>query len=75
MTILTIPMSDEYRQYADSLENSLERIYVVAREARKKGLDPALVPEPEVANKENTEKYLIETFDYCAGIISELTEE
>ncbi len=33
------------------------------------------IPVPEVANKENTEKYLIETFDYCAGIISELTEE
>ena len=49
MTILTIPMSDEYRQYTDSLENSLESIYAVAREARKKGLDPALVPEPEVA--------------------------
>jgi DNA polymerase II large subunit len=49
MTILKIPMSDEYRQYTDSLENSLESIYAVAREARKKGLDPALVPEPEVA--------------------------
>ncbi len=33
------------------------------------------IPEPEVANKENTEKYLIETFDFCAEIISELTEE
>jgi len=46
---LTIPMSEEYRQYADSLEKQLENIYAVAREARKKGLDPALVPEPEVA--------------------------
>ena len=49
MTILTIPMSEEYRKYADSLEKGLDRIYSVAREARKKGLDPALVPEPEVA--------------------------
>ena len=46
---LTIPMSDEYRQYADGLEKALENIYSVVREARKKGLDPALVPEPEVA--------------------------
>jgi len=46
---LTIPMSKEYRQYADSLEKQLESIYAVAREARKRGLDPALVPEPEVA--------------------------
>jgi DNA polymerase II large subunit len=46
---LTIPMSEEYKHYADFLEKSLESVYVVAREARKKGLDPALVPEPEVA--------------------------
>jgi len=48
-TILTIPMSKEYKQYTASLEKNLESIYAVAREARKKGLDPALVPEPEVA--------------------------
>jgi len=42
-------MSKEYKQYADFLEKSLESIYVVALAARKKGLDPALVPEPEVA--------------------------
>jgi DNA polymerase II large subunit len=42
-------MSKEYRQYADFLEKSLESVYAVAREARKKGLDPLLVPEPEVA--------------------------
>lgn len=46
---MTIPMSDEYRQYADSLEKRLETIYSVAKEARKKGLDPALAPEPEIA--------------------------
>ena len=46
---MTIPMSEEYKQYAAFLEKSLESIYAVAREARKKGLDPALVPEPEVA--------------------------
>jgi DNA polymerase II large subunit len=46
---LTIPMSDEYKQYAAFLEKTLENIYAVAREARKKGLDPALVPEPEIA--------------------------
>ena len=46
---MTIPMSQDYKKYADFLEKSLESIYSVAREARKKGLDPALVPEPEVA--------------------------
>jgi len=42
-------MSKEYKQYADSLEQQLADIYAVVTEARKKGLDPALVPEPEVA--------------------------
>lgn len=46
---MTIPMSQDYKKYADFLEKSLESIYSVARDARKKGLDPALVPEPEVA--------------------------
>jgi len=46
---LTIPMSKEYKQYAAFLEKNLESIYAVARKAREKGLDPALVPEPEVA--------------------------
>ncbi|PVX25004.1 MAG: DNA polymerase II large subunit, partial [Candidatus Bathyarchaeum sp.] len=46
---MTIPMSKDYKQYADLLEKNLENIYAVARKARKKGLDPALVPEPEVA--------------------------
>ena len=46
---MTIPMSKEYKQYADCLEKKLESIYSVARDARKKGLDPSFVPEPEVA--------------------------
>ncbi|MGD9130858.1 MAG: DNA polymerase II large subunit [Candidatus Bathyarchaeota archaeon] len=46
---MTIPMSKEYKQYTASLEKKLENIYTVARKARKKGLDPALIPEPEVA--------------------------
>ncbi|MEJ2281904.1 MAG: DNA polymerase II large subunit, partial [Candidatus Bathyarchaeota archaeon] len=49
MKILTIPMSEDYRQYTTSLERSLESIYDIARKARKKGLDPTLIPEPEVA--------------------------
>lgn len=49
MKILTIPMSEDYRQYATSLERSLESIYDIAKKARKKGLDPTLLPEPEVA--------------------------
>jgi len=46
---LKIPMSEEYKQYTALLEKNLEGIYAVARKAREKGLDPALVPEPEVA--------------------------
>jgi len=46
---LTIPMSKEYKQYTAFLEKNLESIYAIARKAREKGLDPALVPEPEVA--------------------------
>lgn len=46
---MTIPMSKEYKQYAAFLEKNLESIYAVARKAREKGLDPALVPEPEIA--------------------------
>jgi DNA polymerase II large subunit len=42
-------MSKEYKRYAAVLEKSLGSIYAVARKAREKGLDPALVPEPEVA--------------------------
>jgi DNA polymerase II large subunit len=42
-------MSNEYKQYATFLEKSLESVYAVARKAREKGLDPVLVPEPEVA--------------------------
>ncbi len=42
-------MSKEYKKYADYLEKGLENVYDVARKARKKGLDPVLVPEPEVA--------------------------
>lgn len=46
---MTIPMSKEYKQYTVFLEKNLESIYSVARKAREKGLDPALIPEPEVA--------------------------
>ena len=49
MTILTIPMSEDYRKYTASLEKALKSIYDIAEKARKKGLDPTLVPEPEVA--------------------------
>jgi DNA polymerase II large subunit len=48
-TVLTIPMSKEYKQYTAFIEKNLESIYAVARKAREKGLDPALVPEPEIA--------------------------
>jgi len=37
--------------------------------------DKAAIPEPETADKESAQNYLTETFDYCAGILSDLTEE
>ena len=42
-------MSEDYKQYANCLEKKLESIYAVAKKARQRGLDPSLVPEPEVA--------------------------
>jgi len=42
-------MSEEYQQYASSLEQKLKEIYEVAKKARKKGFDPTFEPEPEIA--------------------------
>ncbi len=47
--LLEIKMSQQYQQYADSLENKLQKLYNIATSARRKGLDPALKPETEVA--------------------------
>ncbi len=46
---LSIRMSREYREYFDSLEGRLNQLFEVAREARKKGLDPVSSPEIDVA--------------------------
>jgi len=43
-------MSPEYQQYFSELQGKLERLYEVARRAKEKGLDPALVPEPEITH-------------------------
>jgi len=48
-TILGIKMSEGYKGYVSSLGDRLAEIYRIATEARKKGVDPALSPEPEVA--------------------------
>ncbi len=42
-------MKKQHQRYVYSLENKLSEIYEIARKARKRGLDPALTPEPEVA--------------------------
>ncbi len=42
-------MSREYQTYLKSLLEELERIYKVAEEARRKGLDPELTPECRIA--------------------------
>ncbi|MFQ5758075.1 MAG: DNA polymerase II large subunit [Candidatus Bathyarchaeia archaeon] len=46
---MNVRMSEEYQSYVSSLEDKLSEIYEIARKARKRGLDPALSPEPEVA--------------------------
>ena len=40
--------STEYQKYFSELEEKLNRLYEVARQARRKGLDPSLTPEPEI---------------------------
>ncbi|RJS85909.1 DNA polymerase II large subunit [Candidatus Bathyarchaeota archaeon] len=42
-------MSPEYKEYIESLEDSLNHILEVAKEAREKGLDPELHPEVKIA--------------------------
>ena len=42
-------MSPQYKLYLDNLEASLDSLYVIARKARKKGLDPSFEPECVVA--------------------------
>ena len=42
-------MSEEYQQYASSLEQKLKEIYEVAKKARRKGFDPTFEPESEIA--------------------------
>jgi len=46
---LGVKMSENYQQYAKSLENELQRLYEIAGAAREKGLDPSLKPESEIA--------------------------
>jgi DNA polymerase II large subunit len=42
-------MSEEYQRYLSSLEQKLKEIYEIAKEARKKGVDPTFEPESEIA--------------------------
>jgi len=42
-------MSAEYQRYVSGLEQELKRIYEIAGETRKKGFDPAFVPESGIA--------------------------
>jgi len=43
-------ISREYQEYFSHLEQSLEEIYKIAREAREKGFDPKPYPEIEMAD-------------------------
>ncbi|MEM3361027.1 MAG: DNA polymerase II large subunit [Candidatus Bathyarchaeia archaeon] len=42
-------MSDAYAKYVESLEKQLEVLYAISRMARKKGYDPSISPECEIA--------------------------
>ena len=42
-------MSEAYRQYAESLEKDLERLYAISERARVKGFDPSLKTECIIA--------------------------
>jgi DNA polymerase II large subunit len=41
-------MSKEYERYFSNIEDNLRKLYEVAAQARSRGLDPVLTPEPEV---------------------------
>jgi len=41
-------MSKEYEEYFKSLEDGVNDLYEVARQAREKGLDPVMEPEPQI---------------------------
>ena len=43
-------ISPDYREYFGSLEEGVNELYEVARRARRKGLDPALEPEPQITH-------------------------
>ncbi|MCW4035810.1 MAG: DNA polymerase II large subunit, partial [Candidatus Bathyarchaeota archaeon] len=43
-------MSPDYREYFGSLVEGVNELYEVARRARRKGLDPALEPEPQITH-------------------------
>jgi DNA polymerase II large subunit len=45
-----MPMSAEYQRYFSELKEKLDRLYDIARQARGRGLDPELFPEPEITN-------------------------
>jgi len=43
-------MSTEYQRYFSALQVKLNNLYDVARQARGKGLDPELTPEPDITH-------------------------
>ncbi len=45
---MQLAATEEYRQYFRDLEGKLQALYNIAKEARAKGLDPSLKPEPHV---------------------------
>jgi len=47
--ILELAATDEMKAYFQALEDEVNRLYDVAKEARKKGLDPELEPEIHLA--------------------------
>lgn len=43
-------MSTEYQNYFSTLQDKLNRLYEAATQARSRGLDPTLTPEPEITH-------------------------
>ena len=46
---MQIIATENYKQYFMQMEKQLEKLYAVAKQARIKGLDPNLEPEPRIA--------------------------
>jgi len=63
----------EMRKYGELLQHlaTNNAFYI----SRFKGDFPDLMKPPKESDKETTKKYLAASFDYCAGVLKDVTEE